>query len=153
MTIDSSSLSVVPPLAGPTPEPIFHATRILRLPRSPKVLAGLVIVAFFGVVAIIGRWIAPYSPNMTDQQNWVQHVLVEGTGPGTQFPANYYPLPLPPSAAHWLCTTVFAQDVLSQLLVSTQATRFVGLPAAALSAVLSVIFGVTARYLGGNADE
>src|SRR3984893_7864966 len=153
MTIDSSSLSVVPPLAGPTPEPIFHATRILRLPRSPKVLAGLVIVAFFGVVAIIGRWIAPYSPNMTDQQNWVQHVLVEGTGPGTQFPANYYPLPLPPSAAHWLGTKDFAQDVLSQLLVSTQATMFVGLLAAAIATVLSVIFGVTAGYLGGNADE
>src|SRR3981081_1969921 len=153
MTIDSSSLTAVPPLAGPTPEPIFHATRILRLPRSPKVIAGLVIVAFFGVVAIIGGWLAPYSPNMTDQQNWVQHVLVEGTGPGTQFPANYYPLPLPPSAAHWLGTTVFAQDVLAQLLVSTQATMFVGLLAAAIATALSVIFGVTAGYLGGNADE
>src|SRR3981081_82051 len=153
MTIDSSSLTAVPPLAGPTPEPIFHATRILRLPRSPKVIAGLVIVAFFGVVAIIGRWLAPYSPNMTDQQNWVQHVLVEGTGPGTQFPANYYPLPLPPSAAHWLGTTVFAQDVLAQLLVSTQATMFVGLLAAAIATVLSVLIGVSAGYLGGNADE
>src|SRR3981081_2771112 len=153
MTIDSSSLTAVPPLAGPTPEPIFHATRILRLPRSPKVIAGLVIVAFFGVVAIIGGWLAPYSPNMTDETQWVQRGLVEGTGPGPSFPANYYPLPLPPSAAHWLGTTVFAQDVLSQLLVSTQATMFVGLLAAAIATALSVIFGVTAGYLGGNADE
>src|SRR5205807_9207282 len=117
MTIDSTTLTQAP-LAGPTPEPIFHRTRILHLPRSPKVIAGLVILAVFGVVAIIGRWIAPYSPNATDTQNWVQRVLVPGTGEGTPFPANYYPLPLPPSAAHWLGTSVFAQDVFSQLLAS-----------------------------------
>jgi peptide/nickel transport system permease protein len=123
------------------------------LPRSPKVIAGLVIVAPFVVMSIIGRWIAPYSPNQTDLQNWVRHVLVPGTGPGTDVAAQYYPLPLAPSAAHWLGTTVFAQDVLSQLLVSTQATLFVGLLAAAIATVLSVVIGVTSGYLGGGADE
>jgi oligopeptide/dipeptide ABC transporter ATP-binding protein len=152
MTIDSTTLTQAP-LAGPTPEPIFHRTRILHLPRSPKIIAGLVILAVFGVVAIIGRWIAPYSPNATDEQNWVQHVLVPGTGPGTDIPANFYPLPLGPSAAHWLGTTVFAQDVWSQLLAATQATLFVGLLAAAIATVLSVLIGVTAGYLGGAADE
>jgi oligopeptide/dipeptide ABC transporter ATP-binding protein len=152
MTIDSTTLTQAP-LAGPTPEPIFHRTRILHLPRSPKIIAGIVILAVFGVVAIIGRWIAPYSPNATDEQNWVQHVLVPGTGPGTDIPANFYPLPLGPSAAHWLGTTVFAQDVWSQLLSATQATLFVGLLAAAIATVLSVLIGVTAGYLGGGADE
>jgi oligopeptide/dipeptide ABC transporter ATP-binding protein len=152
MTIDSTTLTQAP-LAGPTPEPIFHRTRILHLPRSPKIIAGIVILAVFGVVAIIGRWIAPYSPNATDEQNWVQHVLVPGTGPGTDIPANFYPLPLGPSAAHWLGTTVFAQDVWSQLLAATQATLFVGLLAAAIATVLSVLIGVTAGYLGGGADE
>jgi len=153
MTINSTSLTAIPPVAGPRAAPVFQRTRILRLPRSPKVIAGLVIMAPFAVLAIIGRWISPYSPNATDQQNWVQHVLVPGTGPGTAFPANYYPLPLPPSAAHWLGTTVFAQDVWSQVLASTQATLFVGLLAAAIATVLSVLFGVTAGYLGGGADE
>jgi peptide/nickel transport system permease protein len=153
VTINGTSLSTSPPVAGPGAEPVFHRTRILRLPKSPKVTAGLVILIFFGLLAVVGRWIAPYSPNATDTQNWVRHVLVDGTGPGTGFPANYYPLPLSPSAAHWLGTTVFAQDVWSQLLSSTQATMFVGLLAAAIATVLSVIFGVTAGYLGGNADE
>src|SRR5467141_5366995 len=152
MTIDSTTLTQAP-LAGPTPEPIFRRTWILRLPRSPKVIAGFVILAFFGVVAIVGRWIAPYSPNATDTQNWVQHILVDGTGPGTDIPAQYYPLPLSPSAVHWLGTTVFAQDVWSQLLAATQATMFVGLLAAAIATVLSVLIGVTAGYLGGGADE
>jgi peptide/nickel transport system permease protein len=153
MTLDSSSLIATGPSAGPTTQPIFHRTRILRLPRSPKVLVGLVIMAVFGVIAVIGGWIVPYSPNQTDEKNWVQHVLVPGTGPGTDIPANFYPLPLPPSAAHWLGTTVFAQDVWSQLLTSTQATLFVGLLAAAIATVLSVLIGVSAGYLGGNADE
>src|SRR5439155_276528 len=131
----------------------FQRARILRLPRSPKVIAGLVILGVFSVVAFIGRWITPYSPNATDTQNWVQHILVPGTGPDTGFPANYYPLPLPPSPAHWLGTTVFAQDAWSQLLASTQATMFVGLPAATIATVLSIAFGVTADYIGGPTDE
>ena len=153
MTVNATPVTELAPVPGPRPVPVFQPTRILHLPRSPKVIAGLVILALFGVVAIIGRWIAPYSPNATDTQHWVQRVLVTGTGPGTNFPANYYPLPLPPSAAHWLGTTVFAQDVLSQLLASTQATLFVGLLAAAIATVLSVLVGVAAGYLGGNADE
>src|SRR5438309_3702032 len=153
MTINSTSLAGIPPVAGPTAELVVRPTRVLRLPRSPKVIAGLVILGVFGVLAIIGRWIAPYSPNATDTQNWVQHVLVPGTGGDSGFPASYYPLPLGPSAAHWLGTTVFAQDAWSQLLASTQATMFVGLLAAAIATVLSIIFGVTAGYIGGATDE
>ena len=152
MTISPTSLTEVAPLGGPGGV-AFHRTRILQLPRSPKVIAGLVILSLFAVVAVIGRWAAPYSPNATDPKNWVQHVLVDGTGPGTSFPANYYPLPFPPSAAHWLGTTVFAQDVLSQVLASTQATLFVGLLAASIATVLSILFGVTAGYVGGGTDE
>ena len=146
MTLDSTALT------RDRPAPV-HRARTLRLPRSPKVIAGLVIIGVFGLVAIIGRWLVPYSPNRTDTQNWVQHVLVPGTGDGTGVPANYYPLPLPPSAEHWLGTTVFAQDVLSQLLASTQATMFVGLLAAIIATLLSIVFGVTAGYIGGSTDE
>ncbi|HKB17578.1 MAG TPA: dipeptide/oligopeptide/nickel ABC transporter permease/ATP-binding protein [Candidatus Dormibacteraeota bacterium] len=152
MTIDTTTLAKTTP-AGPPVAPIVQRGRILRLPRSPKVIAGLFIVAVFALIALIGRWLVPYSPNATDTQNWVQHVLVPGTGGDTGFPASYYPLPYGPSAAHWLGTTVFAQDVLSQLLASTQATMFVGLLAAAIATVLSIIFGVSAGYIGGGTDE
>src|ERR1700680_4670666 len=109
MTINSTTFAQVPPLAGPSLQPVAARSRILSLPRSPKVIGGLVILAPFVVVSIIGRWIAPYSPNRTDLQNWVQHVRVPDTGPGTGVPTQYYPLPLPPSAAHWLGHTVFVQ--------------------------------------------
>jgi peptide/nickel transport system permease protein len=152
MTIDSTSLAPSPG-TGPKELPGLRRARILQLPRSPKVVSGLVILGIYTVFAVVGRWIAPYSPNATDIQSWVQHVLVPGTGEGSGFPAQYYPLPLPPSADHWLGTTVFAQDVLSQLLSSTQATMFVGLLAAAIATVLSILFGVTAGYIGGGTDD
>ena len=145
MTLDSTTLAhsdVVPQRA-----------RILRFPRNPKVITGLVILGLFALVAIFGHFLEPYSPNRTDTQNWVQHVLVPGTGGDTGFPASYYPLPFGPSAAHWLGTTAFAQDVFSQLLASTFATMFVGLIAAAIATVLSILFGVTAGYIGGGTDE
>src|SRR5438874_9196264 len=153
MTVDGTTLTQIPPLAGAGAEPIAVKARLLRLPRSPKVAAGLGVLALFGLGALIGRWIAPYSPNATDEARWVQHVLVTGTGPGTNLAANYYPLPLPPSPAHWLGTTVCAQDVWSQLLASTQATRLVGLLAPAIATALSILVGVSAGYLGGAADE
>ncbi|MGA2283075.1 MAG: ABC transporter permease [Candidatus Dormibacteria bacterium] len=137
----------------PPPEGSPRRERVLHLPHSPKVTVGLVMLAIFVVIAIIGGWAAPYSPNATNVATWVKHVLVPGTGPGTGFPAHYYPLPLPPSGSHLLGTTVFAQDVLSQLLASTAATVFVGVLAAAMATVLSVLVGVTAGYMGGAADE
>jgi peptide/nickel transport system ATP-binding protein/peptide/nickel transport system permease protein len=152
MTIDSTTMTAAP-LAGPPMAPIGQHVRILHLPRSPKVIAGLVILGLFTLIAIVGRWISPYSPNQTDGVHWVRHVLVDGTGPGTSFPAQYYPLPLPPSPEHWLGTTVFAQDVLSQILASTQATLLVGLLAAAIASALSIMFGITAGYVGGGTDE
>src|ERR1700674_670526 len=150
MTIDSTSLAQ-PPVAGPTPT--FHRARMVRIPRSPKVVTGLVIMAVFAFISVIGRFIEPYSPNATDTQNWVQHVLVPGTGGDSGFPASYYPLPLGPSSAHWLGTTVFAQDVWSQLLASTQATMVVGLLSAVIATVLSILFGISAGYIGGAADD
>ena len=72
MTLDSTTLVQ-------TQAPLQRA-RILRLPRSPKVIVGLVIIGLFTIVAIIGPWIVPYSPNRTDIANWVRHVLVPGTG-------------------------------------------------------------------------
>ena len=134
MALNPTILSDPNPTAGAA----AVASRASSLPRSPKVIAGLVILVVFAAIALIGAWIAPYSPNLTNE-SWVQHVLVAGTGPGTHIKADYYPLPLPPSGAHWLGTTVFAQDVWSQLLVSTQATVAVGLLAAAISTALSTV--------------
>jgi peptide/nickel transport system permease protein len=106
--------------------------RALRLPRSPKIIAGLAILAFFVLWSIIGPLVAPYSPN--------------------QIFANS-PVPLPPSGVHWLGTTALQQDVFSQLLVGGGDMLLVAFIAGVIATALSVVIGVTAGYLGGLADD
>jgi peptide/nickel transport system permease protein len=106
--------------------------RPLRIPRSPKIIAGLAILAFFVLMAVIGPFIRPYSPD--------------------QIFANS-PVPLPPSGAHWLGTTALQQDVFSQLLVGGGDMLVVSFLAGGIATALSVVIGVTAGYLGGLADD
>ena len=104
-----------------------------KLLRSPKIIIGLCLSGVFGILAIVGPLVAPYNPNTS-----------VSTTNGT---------PMPPSAAHWLGTTQVQQDVLSQLLVGGRSTILVSLIAGAAATVLAVVFGVTAGYFGGWADD
>ena len=100
-----------------------------RLPRlSAKIVVGLVLLAIFVLMAIIGPFVAPYDPSAVGPQTLAA-----------------------PSAAHLLGTTNNGQDVLSELLVGARATVIVAFVAGAVATVLSVVFGVTAGYLAGDA--
>jgi peptide/nickel transport system permease protein len=136
---------------GATPLPTAPASAVprfqaLRLPRSPKVLVGLGILLVFAVLAVIGPMIAPYSPTRTDL-SWVQILPAVGKFGSPEI------VPESPSAAHWLGTTIYANDVLSQLLVSARATMLVGFLAGAAATLLSIVVGVTAGYIGGVTDD
>jgi peptide/nickel transport system permease protein len=120
----------VPGAAQPGTAP--RRQRALRLPRSPKMIAGLALLAFFVLWSIIGPFVAPYNPD--------------------QIFANS-PVPLPPSGAHWLGTTSLQQDVFSQLLVGGGDMLLVSFLAGVIATVLSVVVGITAGYLGGLADD
>lgn len=121
------------PVAGTRPPGTARRRqRALKLPRSPKVIAGLAILVFFVLLSIIGPLVAPYSPN--------------------QIFANS-PVPLPPSAAHWLGTTNLQQDVFSQLLVGGGEMLLVSFLAGLIATALSVVVGVAAGYLGGLVDD
>ena len=101
--------------------------------KSPKVLTGLCLAGVFGLLAIIGPFVAPDNPNTS-----------VSTTNGT---------PMAPSAAHWLGTTQVQQDVLSQLLAGGRSTIGVSLVAGLVATALAVLFGVTAGYFGGWADD
>jgi peptide/nickel transport system permease protein len=104
--------------------------RVVRLPKSPKILLGLGVLLFFVALAAIGPLLAPYDPTATSAD------LLAG-----------------PSAAHWLGTTQAGQDVLSQLLVGARSTVVVGFLAGTIATVLSVVIGVCAGYFGGLTDD
>jgi peptide/nickel transport system permease protein len=108
-------------------------SKLLRIPRSPKIIIGLAILLAFVVIAIFGPMIAPYDPSAS---------LTSSSG-----------VPQPPSAAHLLGTTQLQQDVLSQLLVGARTTMIVAFTSGAVATILAVVIGVSAGYFGGLADD
>lgn len=105
-------------------------TRVVRVPRSGKILCGLALLIIFVLLAIVGPWLAPDEPATVGAD-----------------------LLAPPSGAHWLGTTQSGQDVWSQLLVGTRPTVLIGFLAGAIATVLSIVVGVTAGYVGGLVDD
>lgn len=96
---------------------------------------GLIIVALVLVLAVIGPYIAPYGP------------LERNVGPGGRL------LRLaPPSEAHWLGTTVFGRDVLSQILWGARPAVLIGVLTAVGSVLIGVNVGLVAGYFGRATD-
>jgi peptide/nickel transport system permease protein len=98
--------------------------------NNKKALIGAVILLFFGLVALFGPIMAPYS----------------ATAIGTAMPGG-------PSGAHWLGTTQLGQDIFSQLLAGTRGSLEMALAAALLTTLLAVAVGLTAGYVGGVIDD
>ncbi|MET4158984.1 ABC transporter permease [Agromyces sp. PvR057] len=141
MTIDTSIVEESEELSRPSQAPMTGAVAASRGPRrgkprkllflrNSKAVAGLVILAFFFLIAIIGPWIAPYDPSARSDD-----------------------ILQPPSWEHWFGTTHLGQDVFSQILVGTRGVIVVGFVAGILATAIGVVIGVTAGYVGGLGDE
>jgi peptide/nickel transport system permease protein len=113
---------------GPKAERGIH--KLLRaIARNRTATAGVVILAFFTIVAVVPQWFAPYNPG----------AMVFGPGLGA-------------SAKHWLGTTTQGQDVYSQLVWGTRQTLVIAVAVGGLSTIVAVLVGVTSAYLGGFTD-
>jgi peptide/nickel transport system permease protein len=98
--------------------------------RNWKFLLGSGIVLAALVTAIVGPWLADYTP-------------LEFTGPTDQ----------PPSSEYWLGTTSFGQDVYSQFVYGLRAAFLVGAVGGGIAWLLGVGIGFTAGYRGGWIDD
>ncbi|MFL6140303.1 MAG: ABC transporter permease [Labedaea sp.] len=127
MSLSTADIGVIPELTAPPPA---ARRRRFRFLASGKAASGLGVLVFFGLLAVIGPWIAPYDPSARGDD------LVAG-----------------PSAAHWFGTTHLGQDILSQILVGTRSVMFVGLLAGVVATLLAVLIGVTSGYLTGVVAE
>jgi peptide/nickel transport system permease protein len=102
---------------------------IKALRASRKALVGLAILTVFGVVALLGPWLAPD-------------------------PSAPVGVPLdPPSAAHWFGTTGQGQDVFAQTVAGTRTTLFIGLGVGLLVVAVGALVGTAAGYFGGLVDD
>lgn len=123
-------MTVVPTTAAASPVEAPAKRRRLRFVANPKATTGLVLLAFFALVAIVGPWLAPYDPSGRSND-----------------------LLQPPSAAHWFGTTHLGQDIFSQVVVGTRSVIVVGFVAGLVATVLSILVGVTSGYLAGAGSE
>lgn len=134
------------PGAGPTPTPtLTQATdtpspakrfaasarrgwRLLRLQR--KAMAGGFIVWLFLVAALFAPWLAPYGP--TEQ---IFTDAMQG-----------------PSAAHWMGTDSFGQDILSRCLYGARSALWIGFASVSLGLAVGLAVGLLAGLRGGRVE-
>jgi len=115
--------------------PVVHQLRQSVGLQRGMLVTGLALTGLFIVVAILAPWLAPYSFNQL-------------RGPDGLFGAQQ-----PPSAEHWLGTTVGGYDVLSRTIWGAQTALFVIVVAIILSVFLGILLGLVSGYLGGWLDR
>ena len=96
---------------------------------NKPMIAGLVIIAFFVIVALLADVIAPYDPAAL----------------GTAYQ--------PPSAEHWLGTNDLGQDIFSEMVYGTRVSLLLGFFSASIVTVVGVALALIAGYYGGRADR
>lgn len=111
---------------------VLHIGRVLR--HDVLAATGLGLIGLVGVLAVFGRWIAPYPE--------------QGLGV-----ANVAARTLPPSAVHWLGTDELGRDVLSRVIMGAQPALSIALFVVLIAAVIGVPLGAIAGYRGGWLDE
>jgi ABC-type dipeptide/oligopeptide/nickel transport system permease subunit len=105
-----------------------------RLRRNRSGMVGLVLIAVVVLVAAIGPWLAPYAPN---DQSAMLGFATRGA----------------PSWAHPLGTDRNGYDVLTRVIYGAPTALAVGLGAMVVAALIGILIGGIAGYLGGLADE
>ena len=97
-------------------------------------MLGLILIAIVVVVAIVGPWLAPYTPN---DQSAMLGFAARGA----------------PSWLHPFGTDRNGYDVLTRVIYGAPTALAVGLGAMLVAAFIGILIGGVAGYLGGFADE
>lgn len=110
------------------------------LSEDRSVVAAILVLLGFVLIAIFAPTIAPYGPreriiNDGSIADWEPPMLVDG------------------SSEYVLGTTAQGFDIFSQLLYSSRAALFVGFSAAVFTVALGTSVGVVSGYYGGRTDE
>ncbi|OKH68273.1 ABC transporter permease [Mycobacterium sp. SWH-M1] len=100
------------------------------LARNPVTAVSALVLLAVAVIAVFANAIAPHGVNDVDVPDALQ----------------------PPSGAHWFGTDELGRDVLSRVLVATQASMRVAVISVAFAVVVGVTVGVLAGYRGGWLD-
>ncbi len=115
--------------------PVVHQLRQSVGLQRGMLITGLVLTGLLVLTALIAPLLAPYGFNQ----------LRDADGPfGAQ---------QPPSAEHWLGTTVGGFDVLSRVIYGSRTALLVMIIAIAASLFIGVLLGLLSGYFGGWLDR
>ena len=98
--------------------------------RQRSAMAGLAILAIYVVAAVCAPWLATHDPTAQDLMASLQG----------------------PSAAHWLGTDSYGQDLYSRLLYGAQLALIIGFASVALGLAVGVAIGLAAGLMGGRTE-
>ncbi|MDD5431991.1 MAG: ABC transporter permease [Candidatus Omnitrophica bacterium] len=98
--------------------------------KNKALLAGIIIIGFFSLIAIFAPIISPYEPSIIDQNN----------------------LLMAPSSKHLLGTDSLGRDILSRIIYGARISLSIGLIAVGIATLLGLILGSIAGFYGGLID-
>jgi len=99
--------------------------------RSSTTLIGASLVLIYGLLALLGPQVAPYSPIAQDLSQQLR----------------------PPSTAHWFGTDALGRDILSRTVHGLRVSMIAAGLVVALSVAVGTLLGTVAGYFGGVWDE
>lgn len=100
------------------------------LVRNRVAMAGLIVLIFISMLAILAPQISPYDPDEVD-------ILQQLS---------------PPSTAHLFGTDLYGRDMLSRIFWGGRITLVVGLISVAIASTFGIVLGLVAGYYGGLSD-
>lgn len=98
--------------------------------RSPKAVAGAVLVGAILLCALLAPWIAPYDPLAINPAVSV----------------------MAPSAEHWLGTDFFGRDILSRMIWGARPSLLIGFASVAIGCAIGSAIGLAAGFFRGWTD-
>jgi ABC-type dipeptide/oligopeptide/nickel transport system permease subunit len=121
-------------IAAPRPPAGVWRQAWRRFRRNRAGMVGLVLVSLVVLTALIGPFVAPYSPND-------QSAMLRGAARAA------------PSAAHWFGTDRVGYDVLTRTIYGAPTALAVGIGAMIIATIIGIIVGGIAGYFGGLVGE
>lgn len=109
-----------------------------RLKRDKVAMAGLAVIVFFILLAVIGPLLPGLDPEALESRR-----VVDGV--------NTFP-PFAPDMNHWMGTDQLGRDIFSRVIYGIRTSLIVGVIARGLTMVVGITLGVIAAYYGGWVD-
>jgi peptide/nickel transport system permease protein len=131
MVVTATLDVITEPVAKPSRRRVGIVWSLLDALRgNGKAMVGAGLLLMFLILALFPGVIAPYDP--------ASEAFASSAGP---------------SAQHWLGTTHYGNDILSQVIWGARPSMEVAILVGLLSTLVAVLFGVTSAYLGGLTDS